>query len=124
MSESKKTLILGASEKPHRYSNMAAKRLTGNGHEIVQLGLRDGKAAGEPIMAGKPDLKGKDIDTVTLYLGPQNQPEWYDYIIGIKPKRIIFNPGTENIELERLADDAGIESVYGCTLVMLGAGTY
>jgi predicted CoA-binding protein len=92
------------------------------GHEIAQLGLKTGNVAGNEIMVGKPDFK--NIDTVTLYLNAQNQKEWYDYILKLKPKRIIFNPGTENMELEELAKKNGIEPMEACTLVLLSTAQY
>ncbi len=118
----KKTLILGASTNPSRYSNLAAQRLVANGHQIVNVGIKPGVVAGVSIE--KPELIHADLDTITLYLGPQNQTEYYDYIIKSKPKRIIFNPGTENPELEKLAEENGIQTLEACTLVMLSTGQY
>jgi hypothetical protein len=118
----KKTLILGASTNPSRYSNLAAHRLVAHGHPIVNVGLKSGEVAGVPIE--KPDQIHSDLDTITLYLGPHNQPQYYDYILKSKPKRIIFNPGTENPELEELAQQNGIETLEACTLVMLSTGQY
>lgn len=118
----KKTLILGASTNPARYSNLAAQRLVANGHPIVNVGLKSGEAAGIPIE--KPELIHSDLDTITLYLNPQNQKQYYDYILKSKPKRIIFNPGTENPELESLAEAKGIETTEACTLVLLSTGQY
>ncbi len=118
----KKTLILGASTNPSRYANLAAYRLVAHGHPIINVGLKLGEVAGVPIE--KPELIHTDLDTITLYLGPQNQPEYYDYIINSKPKRIIFNPGTENTDLEKLAEENGIETLEACTLVMLSTGQY
>jgi len=118
----KKTLILGASTNPARYSNLAAHRLVSNGHPIINVGLKAGVVAGVAIE--KPELIHTDLDTITLYLGPQNQPEYYDYILKSKPKRIIFNPGTENPELEELAEANGIECTEACTLVLLSTGQY
>ncbi len=118
----KKTLILGATDNPSRYANLAANRLVAYGHPIVNIGIKKGAAAGVEIeRAGEVY---KDIDTFTLYVGPQHQPEYYDYIINSKPKRIIFNPGTENAELEELAEENGIEVLHACTLVMLSTGQY
>lgn len=113
----KKTLIVGASEKPERYANKATHRLLFHGHPVELLGLREGKIADRPIRTGRPPLEG--IDTVSMYVGPQNQPPLYDYILGLKPRRIIFNPGAENPELEELAEKKGIKVVEGCTLVLL-----
>ncbi|MEM7110100.1 MAG: CoA-binding protein [Bacteroidota bacterium] len=120
----KRTAIIGATTNPNRYAYTAAEMLTEHGHEIVPLGIKKGQVAGEEIrdLKTKPDLG--DIDTVTLYLGPQNQSEWYDYIIGIRPKRIIFNPGTENFEFQKMATEAGIETEEACTLVLLRIGNY
>ena len=118
----KKTLILGASSNPSRYSNLAAHRLVAHGHQIVNVGIRQGEVAGVPIETA--DEIHPDLDTITLYLGPQNQPQYYDYILKSKPKRIIFNPGTENPELEALAEEKGIETMHACTLVMLSTGQY
>lgn len=87
------------------------------------MGIRKGEVGGQPIITDK-EQKIEGVDTVTLYVGPQNQPTWYDYIISLQPKRIIFNPGTENRELEQMAEDAGIETMHHCTLVMLASSTY
>jgi uncharacterized protein len=120
----KKTVIIGATPNPSRYAYLAAQMLTEYNHEIVPLSIKKGEVSGKEIL----DLRTKpaidNVDTVTLYIGPQNQPEWYDYIISLKPKRIIFNPGTENDALEKLAEDNGIEAVEGCTLVMLRSLQY
>jgi uncharacterized protein len=118
----KKTLIIGASTNPERYAYKAAHSLTAHGHTIVQLGIKEGQVANEPIHTNKPILD--NIDTVTLYIGPKNQPEWYDYIIDLKPKRVIFNPGTENIAFENLLTQNKIETLEACTLVMLSIGNY
>lgn len=120
--EKKKTLILGASTNPERYSYKAAHRLTSAGHPIVNIGLREGEVAGTPIMpAGSP---AEGIHTVTLYIGPRLQPQYYQYILDLKPRRLIFNPGTENPELAAQAREAGIEAVEACTLVMLSTGQF
>ncbi len=118
----KKTLILGASTNPSRYSNKAANMLRKHGHEIVNIGLSGGEVAGVPI-----EEKGEvhaDIDTVTMYLGERNQKEYYNYILATKPKRIIFNPGAENPELEQLAMENGIKTERACTLVLLSTGQF
>lgn len=119
---SKKTLVLGASLKPERYSNIATKRLNKHGHEVALIGLREGAIEGIDIQKGMPALE--DIDTVTLYLNPQRQVPYYDYILSLQPKRIIFNPGTENPELIQLAKAQGIEAEIACTLVMLATEVY
>ncbi|GAA4023884.1 CoA-binding protein [Hymenobacter glaciei] len=118
----KKTLVLGASDNPARYSFRAAHMLKNHGHDVVPVGIRKGEVAGMAIHTDRP--QADDVDTVTLYIGPQNQPEWYDYILGLKPKRILFNPGTENPELERLAQQRGIRTEEACTLVLLSIGQY
>lgn len=118
----KKTLVLGASENPNRYSNMAVKKLLSHGHEVVAIGRRDGIIGHTPIHKSTPNLT--EVDTVTLYLNPGNQLPYYNYILSLHPKRIIFNPGTENEELEQLAQKAGIETKKACTLVMLSTNQY
>lgn len=118
----KPTLILGATTNPTRYAYIAAQRLTAAGHDIIPVGIKTGELAGKTILNGKPDVPA--VDTVTLYVGPQHQPEYYDWLLRVAPKRIIFNPGTENAELMKLARQEGIEVVSGCTLVMLAAGQY
>jgi predicted CoA-binding protein len=118
----KKTLVLGATPNPERYAYLATRRLTHYGHEVVPVGIRKGEIGDLQILEGKPEVE--DIDTVTLYIGPDRQSEYYDYIFSLQPKRIIFNPGTENPELMRLAAEHGIETVEGCTLVMLSIGGY
>jgi predicted CoA-binding protein len=118
----KKTLILGASTKPERYGNIATRRLKLYNHEVVPVGNRSGEIEGIEILLGKPEVD--NIDTITLYLNPKRQVEFYDYIIGLKPKRIIFNPGTENPELMKLAEEHGIESEIACTLVLLSVDQY
>jgi predicted CoA-binding protein len=117
-----KTLVIGASENPVRYSNLAIERLRQHNHEVVALGLKDGEAHGVKIQKKKEQFI--DIDTITLYLNPSRQKELYDYILSLNPRRIIFNPGTENPELENLAEEKGIETVEACTLVMLSIGNY
>jgi len=118
----KKTLVLGATPDPSRYAYLAANRLVRSGHSIVNVGIKKGEVAGVPIE--KPETIHTDIDTITLYVGPQNQTQLYDYILSTKPKRIIFNPGTENTELRMMAQGEGIETLYACTLVMLSTGQY
>lgn len=117
-----KTVVIGASENTDRYSNRAVRSLVQHNEPVVAVGLREGKIGDIEILTGCPKLE--DVETVTLYVGPQNQSSWYDYILSLKPKRVIFNPGTENPELEKLCADAGIETVEACTLVMLSVGTY
>ena len=118
----KRTLVLGASPNPDRASNRAVHLLKIKGFEPVPVGIKKGEIAGIPILNGQPPLE--DIDTVSLYLSPENQPQYYDYVFGLHPRRIIFNPGTENPELMRLAQENGIEGEAACTLVMLTVGVY
>ena len=118
----KKTLIVGATEKPGRYANLAAHSLLRHGHDLELIGLKAGQIDGHPIRTGQPELK--DIDTVTMYVGSRNQPPLYDYIKSLKPRRVIFNPGAENPEFERELRAEGIEPIDACTLVMLSVGMY
>ena len=103
----KKTLVLGASLKPHRYSNLAIKRFVQHNQPVVAVGLKVGEVGGIKIETGKPNFK--DIDTVTLYMNAQRQRDFYNYLIDLKPKRVIFNPGTENPELYTLLKQNKIE---------------
>lgn len=119
---SKTTVVLGASANPSRYSNMAINRLRAHGHPVVAIGKRVGKVGDTPVETEQQTVENPD--TVTLYLNPDNQKPYYDYIIDLKPKRIIFNPGTENDELETMAKKAGIETMEACTLVLLNTGQY
>ncbi|GAA4454856.1 CoA-binding protein [Rurimicrobium arvi] len=122
MNTIKKTLVLGASENPDRYSNMAIRRLRAHQHEVLAIGNKEGKVLDVAIQ--KETEPFEHIDTVTLYLNPRNQQAYYDYIIKLHPKRIIFNPGTENPDLEARANAAGIETMEACTLVLLSTGQY
>ena len=118
----KKTIVLGATPDPGRYAYLAANRLVKSGHSIVNVGIKTGEVDGVPIE--KPEIIHTDIDTITLYIVPQNQTALYDYILNTNPKLIIFNPGTENSELRKMANEKGIETEYACTLVMLSVGQY
>jgi len=118
----KKTLVLGASENTERYSNMAVKKLLAHDHPVVALGKKAGMIGETTIITDKKDLE--DIDTVTLYLNPENQKPYYEYILSLNPKRIIFNPGTENDELESMANEKGIKTMEACTLVLLSTFQY
>ena len=117
-----KTLIIGASDNPERYAYKAAKRLLAHNHEIELLGLRPKTIFGQTIVTERKEYA--DIDTVTLYVGPQRQPEYYHYIVSLKPRRVIFNPGTENEEFYNILKENNIESEVACTLVLLGTGQY
>jgi predicted CoA-binding protein len=118
----KKTLILGATTNSGRYAYIAANRLVNSGHSIVNVGIKAGEVAGVPIE--KPGTIHTDIDTITLYIGPDHQESMYDYILNTNPKRIIFNPGTENSKLKKMAEEKGIATEYACTLVLLSVGQY
>ena len=118
----KPTLVLGASLNPERYSYLAIHRLRQHHHDVIAIGLREGLVNDVMIQTGKPQLQ--NIDTVTLYLSPKNQVQYYDYILALNPKRIIFNPGAENDELTRLAEKNNIETLEACTLVMLSTNQY
>jgi predicted CoA-binding protein len=122
MSNKKKTLIIGASENPERYANKAFHSLTQHGHPVVMLANKEGKIDEVIIHKGFPNIE--ELDTVTLYVSPKNQEPYYDYLISLKPKRIIFNPGTENPVLEAKAIHHGIEAIEACTLVLLSIGAY
>jgi hypothetical protein len=120
--EKNKTLVIGASDNPARYSNMAVRRLRQHGHEVVAIG-RKKTAVGDVPIENEPQIRN-DIDTITLYINPTHQEEYYEYFLSLEPRRIIFNPGTENDELERLASEKGIQCDEACTLVLLGTGQY
>ncbi|QTY27329.1 CoA-binding protein [Flavobacterium sp. CS20] len=117
-----KTLIIGASDKPQRYAYKALKLLQKNNHEVLALGKRQMNIDGVEVHLGKPDFS--DIHTVTLYLNAKNQEEYYDYIISLKPKRVIFNPGTENPDFQKKLNSENIEVVEACTLVLLSTNQY
>jgi len=117
-----KTLVLGGSLKEERYSNKAIKALRAAGHETLSIGLREGLVA--DVKIEKERLAFEDVHTVSMYLGAARQEEYYDYILSLKPSRIIFNPGAENPELSLLAEKAGIEVLNACTLVMLSLKNY
>jgi predicted CoA-binding protein len=120
--QTKKTLVLGASENPRRYSYLAVENLVSHNHPVLAIGKKAGHVQGVDISTEK--TPHTDVDTVTLYLNPANQKQYYDYILSLNPKRIIFNPGTENRELASLAKNNGIETLQACTLVMLSTGQY
>lgn len=119
---SKKTLVLGASDNPQRYSYLAVQKLLAHDHPVIAIGKQEGKVHGIAILKGKK--MESDIDTVTLYLNPMNQKNYYEYILELNPKRIIFNPGTENEELASKAKEKGIKTIEACTLVLLSTGQY
>jgi predicted CoA-binding protein len=118
----KKTLIIGASTDPSKYSYLAADRLVSHNYDIELLGIKEGIVAGKEINTEK--VKFEDIDTVTLYVSPQRQSEYFDYVANLKPRRVIFNPGTENPAFENYLTEKSIEPIEACTLVMLATGQY
>jgi len=120
--EQKKTLVLGASQNPARYSFLAMQQLSKHQHPVIAIGKNKGTVGAVEIETEKKQLD--DIDTVTIYLNPANQKEYYNYILSLHPKRIIFNPGSENTELENLAQQKGIKTMEACTLVLLSTGQF
>lgn len=116
------TLVIGASLNPNRYSNIAIKRLRDKGIPTSALGLREGKVL--DVVIDNKRIQYKNIDTITLYLNPKRQESYYDYIIELKPRRVIFNPGTENLEFVKLLKENNIESEIACTLVLLSTNQY
>lgn len=117
-----KVLVIGASLKEERYSNKAIRMLNQFDHEVMAIGLREGTIDGTNIIKTKENFHG--IDTVTLYLNAARQEEFYDYIIKLKPRRVIFNPGTENAEFYLLLEKSGIEHEVACTLVLLSTNQF
>ncbi len=118
----KKTLVIGGSENPARYSNMAIRLLRQNGVDVVSVAKREGRVLDVEIETEFPE--NKNIHTVTMYLGAQRQPEYYNPIVELKPKRVIFNPGAENDEFAGILENNGIEAIEACTLVMLNTGQF
>jgi predicted CoA-binding protein len=118
----KKTLVLGASANPSRYSYLAVNLLQTKGHEVIAIGKREGKVGQVQVETEARNVN--DLDTVTLYLNAGNQKQYYDYIFSLHPKRIIFNPGAENEELSSMAQKKGILTQEACTLVLLSTGQY
>jgi len=121
-SVSKKTLVIGGSLKPERYSNKAIKKLLDYGYQVYSIGLREGKVNGVNIETGLVEFK--DIDTVTMYLSESRQNNYYEYILQLKPQRVIFNPGTENPDFAKTLKNNNIEVIEHCTLVMLDYGLF
>lgn len=118
----KNTLVVGASANPQRYSYLAVNRLRNHGHTVYGIGKKKIKVGDVDIETEQKSFE--NIDTVSLYLNPANQKEYYDYILSLHPKRIIFNPGTENAELANLAKSNGINTMEACTLVLLSTGQF
>jgi uncharacterized protein len=118
----KTTLVVGASENTERYAHRAILKLLEKKHTVYAEGLRPGQV--NSIIISNQKIPYTDIHTVTLYVGPKNQESWIEYILSLKPKRIIFNPGTENEGFQKLAEVNNIETIDACTLVMLSIGNY
>ncbi len=118
----KKTLVLGASLRTDRYSNFAIHSFIDKKYDVVGVGLKEGIIDGVSVSTGMP--KFEDIHTITLYLNPKRQEDYYDYIISLNPQRVIFNPGTKNEALEDLLDKSNIFYENSCTLVLLSTGQY
>jgi len=118
----KKTLVIGASLNPSRYSYLALQRLSANNIETVAVGLKEGNVAGVDISMQPVDFE--NIHTVSLYLNPTNQQEYYQYIVDLNPRRVLFNPGTENPEFYAILKSHGIIVEQACTLVLLSTGQY
>lgn len=116
------TLVIGASNNTDRYANKAIRSLLAHKHQVVAISKEAGQESGIEFL--KPLSPLSNIDTVTLYVNPVLQQKYYDYIIDLKPRRVIFNPGTENDEFEQMLQDKGIEPVIACTLVLLSIGEY
>ena len=118
----KRTLVLGASANPARYSYLAVNQLRAKGHDVIAIGKHTGKVNDVEVTSEEKPIE--NLDTVTLYLNANNQKAYYDYIFSLKPKRIIFNPGAENPELQSLAKEKNIIPQEACTLVLLSTGQY
>ncbi|MFN3139049.1 MAG: CoA-binding protein [Allomuricauda sp.] len=117
-----KTLVVGASTNPGRYSNIAIRRLVEHNIETTAFGIRGGTVSEVQIKHNLDEFQ--NIDTVTLYLNPKNQEPYYQQILDLKPLRVIFNPGTENPEFYKLLEAEGVEVEVACTLVLLATGQY
>ena len=120
--KNKKTLVLGASSKPDKYSYKAISLLVEKGHSVLAIGQNSGEVAGIKIQTKAIPLK--NIDTITLYLNPNRQRDYYNYIVEAKPERVLFNPGTENPELYQLLELNAIKAEVACTLVLLTTNQY
>jgi predicted CoA-binding protein len=119
---SKDTVVIGATPSEEKYGYKATVSLKKHGHKVYPVGIHSGNIEGLDIITEKPMIQ--NVDTVTLYVGPKNQDAWKEYIYSLKPRRIVFNPGTENPQFEAEAREKGIEAVEACTLVMLSIGNY
>jgi predicted CoA-binding protein len=120
----KKTVVIGASPEQSKYSNLVCRMLSDAGIEFVPVGIKRGEINGQKILDLRDNPAIEQVHTVTLYLSPKNQVEWYDYMLNLLPKRIIFNPGTENMEFAEMANVKGIETEFACNLVLLRTGQF
>jgi predicted CoA-binding protein len=120
----RKTVIVGATPNPNRYAFLAAEKLTEHGEAFVPIGIKSGHVFGQTILDLRTKPNISDVDTLTMYLNADHQREWTDYLLSLKPRRIIFNPGAENPEFTEKAKALGIETENACTLVMLATGVY
>lgn len=125
----KETIVLGASLKPDRYSHRAVIRLSAQQHPVIAVGLKEGKVGAIDVITfdsafAKAETLKETVHTITLYLNPKRQVSYYDFICDIAPKRVIFNPGTENPKLVQKLVAAGIEAEVACTLVLLATDQY
>ncbi len=115
--------VLGASNNPERYSNMAVRRLRDAGHRVIPVNPALETIEGLPVTKSLGEIK-EPVDTLTLYVGPQRSAPMIEDILRLAPKRVIFNPGTESPELAAALDRAGIPHIAACTLVMLQTGQF
>lgn len=115
-------VVLGASPNPERYSNKAVRRLLSNNYEVVAIGKREGSIGNVPIITGQPPLS--DVHTVLIYLSPDHQGEIFDYVLSLRPKRVVFNPGTESPEFQEWLESYNIRVVRDCSLVMMATGRF
>ena len=120
----KKTVIVGSTPRPYRYAHQAATMLDEREIPFVPLGIQEGEVLGRTILNIKDRPEIEEVDTLTMYIGAPRQKEWYDYLLSLQPKRIIFNPGSENFEFKEKAEKQGVECLEACTLVMLSIGNY
>jgi hypothetical protein len=120
----KKTVIIGATQNQSRYAYLAAEMLQENEQEFVPVGIKRGHVLGKEILDLRSHPQIENVDTLTLYINAEHQKEWYDYFFKLKPKRVIFNPGTENPELQKALAHKGIQALEACTLVMLRSGQF
>ncbi len=120
----KKTVIIGATENKSRYAYLAAETLKENGIDFIPVGIKKGNVFGKEILDLRKLPGIGEVDTITLYINPTHQQEWYNYFFSLNPRRVIFNPGTENPELEKLLEDRNIEALEACTLVLLRSNQF